>query len=1644
MERPAFSYAVGQRLPTSQHPKKLEFVGIPPEEDMEVPGTYLDALNPNTKLGKAVRAAVDELNHLNALAAARSAFRDASGPYRKDRLDIQSAAHRLHLTRFHPAALGPGWQVNVEDSGPSSLSRPALLFDESFSYPTGAVPGLRNCLQALKSQLHDGLIGADLPSSHADSSRSALGIPVSLQHLPTRPPEIQHTLPLHGAASHSDGTDLPTLQLQERPVAGDGGECSCDCEPSTSTGDRIDDGLAGNRRWRSQHVMNSRDAAALTRRITHTQSVSELHEVLRQYRSRLNPIHISAAIVKLAKLTAAEGCRKRPRQGLMARQVQQQGQEPPGGRQVVAADSLTATGQEGTELKSVHARHSSGAAVNVDMGGTPAVLADALRRVRRREDNWVDELVSSGSRTSTGGLSDQASGEQSGPGLDPDNTLGSHAPGSSDHNPAANVRLPMARSIDGRSFQPANADVPLAHPRQGQRTAASASPRTAQSSAALLADLVSGFLTQLPHYTARQYANVVWALGSMGSREHTELLHAAAVQLQAQGGAKLFAAPPQELSNLALGLAKLGYREVSLWGAIIAAGKARLHEFKPQELHNMAWAVAAASQDRSMISAAVQTALPQLRRFNASGLSNLLWACATAQCHCEELFDGAAAALMALPPHEMNCQDVANTAWACAKLQHNHPELMAHLARLVLAAAEAPGATGLRGANTQELANTLWAFAVLPLPLSMPRTQGMIQGGDGVDASGPEGMEGANCITRGVGAAGGVWLGRDDAGVGLLEQPQPQKAARWLAPQALSSGPPSGTSGMPDAVAALGSQVRVSNSSIGSSYVANNGCGAAGNHGGSGSSGCTSGLFESVVRVLVLELSQRPDLTPQGASNALWACARLQPFPLPPAGVVALTDATARCCGRMNDQEVANTLWALAELRSAGLHVPYGAAESIFTAACAASRLEVMAPAGLAQLMHGAVALRRVLTGEMDVLAQHVLRRLAAVRPQELCVMAVAVAEAVRVAKYCNPILLNGLANAAVACVGELCPQGISTLLWSFARAKHYHGPLTTTLCRAAKPRLGEFSDMEISNLVWALAILKCQDRQLLVQAARVLVERVRLRRQRRAATLRRQQHAVSPQVPRTPAQQQEASVRGQSLMSLEQTGGEVALEGDEEDLAQPREQLSQLLLSERTEMALALASHRQQQRRRRQQQKQQQQQRQFQESEQLGSETASVGYQQVRAEVATDSERKGLTDTKLWARAGWEAYGLRQQNAAEPDAPGVGVGTVPEALAYSVGDSGSRTDRGSSSTVVAVAAVLPTHASTAEPLPSQPEPRLRLRRLPSLYHHDDADLVLQPRRPQPRDSSSEAGGVDSHRRGAAVTVASMPRCTGSLDAGGGGPGILTQRAVSPTDDADRDVYLGAADGGVGPTPCDHAKSMAKLLWSYAKCNLYNQSLFRLLVQELLPVLRHATPHELAQALWAVACHGHHCPDFLDAAAALMLRGRLRHLCAWDASVVAWAYAKLRYPHRDLFEALQEHARVAGDKYREPCLLRLAWACATMEVPMQDDLVRRVVDLKQQARRRAALSSYDGADGELPAAVDAARKAADNDVLCAATKKGGKIIFRLFKVLVERLACASYVLSAQCRAAPEANKRCLCDTVHRGMMGPVLLRVRCA
>ncbi|KXZ52096.1 hypothetical protein GPECTOR_10g1119 [Gonium pectorale] len=853
---------------------------------------------------------------------------------------------------------------------------------------------------------------------------------------------------------------------------------------------------------------------------------------------------------------------------------------------------------------------------------------------------------------------------------------------------------------------------PAAAPRPGRRRPP-AGGQPSPLSPPLLADLTADFVAVHEQYdTARQYANVIWALGCLGCEPNPRLLPAAAASLLAADSAKLTGAPPQELSNLALGLAKLGYRDVALWSAIIAAGKQRLEAFKPQELHNLAWAVAAASQDRSMISAAVQTALPQLRRFNPSGLANLLWACATAQCECGELFDGAATVLLAAPPAALGSQDVANTAWAFAKLQHQHPALMAHLASRVLGG----GAELLAGAATQELVSMLWAFAAQPPPATA--------------------LMAAAAVREAAARSGG-------GGVGGLRQGAAEE-------------------GRPAADFALGE--------------AHSAVGRTPSSGPTSASIVTAGLVPQLLAVLLPELARRHDLTPQGASNALWAAGRLQPAPLPAAPLAALLAAAGARAGGMSDQELANALWAAGELRAAGHRVSADSIAQLVSTACCPQRLESLGPPALAQLMAAAAKLRlpRVsrFVGAVDALGQRLLRVLPGCGPQELCVMAASLAEAVHVCRYCNPILLNGLGNVAAARVDRMDPQGLSMLLWSFARAKHYHGPLTSAICRVASPRLREFSDFELSNLVCALAVLECQERQLLVRAARVLVAR---------------SHAA------------------------------------------------------------------------------------------LGS-------------------------------------------------------------------------------------------------------RPQLRRLPPELHAEvePAQVALQPRRPPSRAPSSDGaaggdGGSGRSRSWAARSAAAAASVGGGAAASAASGGLRSTPWSSADsadlDDADGGGGLGA--GGAAATAQGHAKSMAKLLWGFAKCNLYNAVLYRLLAAELRPLLRLLTPHELTQVLWAVAYHGHSCPELLEAAASAV-SASLPRLCAWDGSVVAWAFAKLGYPHRGLMEALQVHAMRLAE-YKEPCLCRLAWACATLDVPLAEPLLGRLHAARRAAAARAAHSSYDGADGEPPPASDAGR-----------------------------------------------------------------------
>ncbi len=201
-----------------------------------------------------------------------------------------------------------------------------------------------------------------------------------------------------------------------------------------------------------------------------------------------------------------------------------------------------------------------------------------------------------------------------------------------------------------------------------------------------------------------------------------------------------------------------------------------------------------------------------------------------------------------------------------------------------------------------------------------------------------------------------------------------------------------------------------------------------------------------------------------------------------------------------------------------------------------------------------------------------------------------------------------------------------------------------------------------------------------------------------------------------------------------------------------------------------------------------------------------------------------------------------------------------------------------------------------------------------------------------------------------------------------------------------------APGGALPPSPRAHARSLAKLLSSFAKAGVYQPQLFRLLTAELAPRLRHLTPHELSLVLAGLAATEHRSAALLEAAAPALL-ALLPRLSPSDATRVATSYARLGWVSRPLFEALSAHA-VHGHKWHEPLLSRLAWAHARLRLPLRAPLLAKLRAARAAGgeagggggrRRREGADSasdsdgsdYDGADGTRPRPVNAARAEAE-------------------------------------------------------------------
>jgi hypothetical protein len=97
--------------------------------------------------------------------------------------------------------------------------------------------------------------------------------------------------------------------------------------------------------------------------------------------------------------------------------------------------------------------------------------------------------------------------------------------------------------------------------------------------------------------SARQAANAIWALAALQCEVPQGLLQSAAQQLGAQQAQLLRASTPQDVANLAWGLAKLQYNPAcSLWLQVVAAAQRQLAGLKPGELAMLLWALADTQQ----------------------------------------------------------------------------------------------------------------------------------------------------------------------------------------------------------------------------------------------------------------------------------------------------------------------------------------------------------------------------------------------------------------------------------------------------------------------------------------------------------------------------------------------------------------------------------------------------------------------------------------------------------------------------------------------------------------------------------------------------------------------------------------------------------------------------------------------------------------------------------------------------------------------------------------------------------------------------------------------------------------------------------------------------------------------------------------
>lgn len=173
----------------------------------------------------------------------------------------------------------------------------------------------------------------------------------------------------------------------------------------------------------------------------------------------------------------------------------------------------------------------------------------------------------------------------------------------------------------------------------------------------------------LGDFRARSLATALHALAKLDGLP-ASLADAAAVQVCRQAADF----KPQEVSMLMWAYAKSGSAACSgpLFDALGRQVVNRAELFKPQELASTLWACATAGvRPRTLLMTVEQECVDKLPYFKPMELANVLWSFASLGQRANDLFDAAAARLLAAPPRalaSLNSRDVSMLASAFSQV----------------------------------------------------------------------------------------------------------------------------------------------------------------------------------------------------------------------------------------------------------------------------------------------------------------------------------------------------------------------------------------------------------------------------------------------------------------------------------------------------------------------------------------------------------------------------------------------------------------------------------------------------------------------------------------------------------------------------------------------------------------------------------------------------------------------------------------------------------------------------------------------------------------------------------------------------------------------------------------------------------------